>query len=192
MFRVNKRNSYRVNKFAAGGSVPKGPGEEINTAELDAILVNKHGVGDYSFSEFRDAVRHHEGGLQGYSAIQKKRKDGSQGPGKGGYQFGPDDAVTAYQRLKNIAKDSGYSVPVLTEEQLSNMHTVSPEIQDLLFTANFMEHPNSKVTAVLSDKTQWADQWIRGHWSGGESRAHEIPARTNSFIHSLENTLLNE
>jgi hypothetical protein len=49
-----------------------------------------------------------------------------------------------------------------------------------------MNAPNSKVSVVLADRTKWADQWIRGHWSGGESRAHEIPARTKSFEASLK------
>ena len=159
---------------------------EINTSILDDILVEKHGTGEHEFSEFRDAVRHHEGGLQGYSAIQNKRKDGSQGPGRGGYQFGPDDAATAYQRLKNIANDYDFLVPDLTTTQLSNMHTLSPELQDLLFTAHFMNAPNSKVSVVLADRTKWADQWIKGHWSGGKSRAHEIPTRTKSFEASLK------
>ena len=154
----------------------------INISELDSILVEKHGTGDYKFSEFRDAVRHHEGGTQGYSAIQKPRKDGRQGPGRGGYQFDPADAATAYQRLKNIAEDYDFVVPKLTEHELSNMNTMSPELQDLLFTANFMGAPNSRVTTVLSDKSQWADQWAKGHWKGKEKDYND---RIESFDRSL-------
>ena len=187
----------KVRRFQDGGKGPGNPdkegfpqetikGTEIDTSILDSILINKHGKGDYDFSEFRNAVRSHEGGIQGYSAIQLKRKNGKQGEGRGGYQFDPASAATAYQRLKNIATENNLFVPVLTEDQLKNMDQMSPELQDLLFTAHFMDDPNSKVSTVISDKSQWADQWAKGHWKGNQE---DYDKRTNSFEHSLENII---
>ena len=180
---INRKRApgMRIRKFQNGGKGPGNPHPEIDTSILDGILTNKHGKGEYDFSEFRNAVRSHEGGTQGYSAIQI-----GGGPGRGGYQFDPASAATAYQRLKNIATENNFSVPVLTEDQLKNMDQMSPELQDLLFTAHFMNDENSKVSTVISDKSQWADQWAKGHWSGNQEDYDE---RTNSFKYSLGNII---
>jgi len=180
----------RVRKFYSGGKGPESPrlsgfpqetikGTEIDTNILDSILMNKHGKGEYDFSEFRDLVGNHEGGIGGYSAIQK-----GGGPGRGKYQFDAASAATAYQRLKNIAEEYNLFVPVLTEDQLKNMDKVSPELQDLLFTANIAKSPDTSVATILTDKTQWDNQWAVGHWRGNKE---DLATRLASFKHTKEN-----
>jgi len=159
------------------------PSEALLTTDmLDNILNSSISDASYDFSEFRDVVKSHEGGYQGYSAKQV-----GGGPGRGAYQFDAQTAETAYKRLKKIASDRGFIVPKLSEEDFKNMDKVSPEIQDLLFTAHFAKDPSSSVSTVLSDKSQWADQWAKGHWKGS---AADYPKRIKSFQHSLENTPL--
>ena len=75
-------------------------------------------------------------------------------------------------------------MPELTDYDFKNMHEVAPEIQDLLFTAHFAEDPKSSVRTVLSDKSQWSDQWAKGHWKGDKK---DYDKRTKSFEHTLEN-----
>ena len=206
---INRRTipGMRVRKFHNGG---KGPGhphegfvgyptdddsslvpegwsefhEESNrdlltTTVLDSILDSGISNAAHKFSEFRDAVKAHEGGYQGYSAKQI-----GGGPGRGAYQFDKETAKTAYKRLKKIANDRGYSIPKLSKDDLKNMDQVDPEIQDLLFTAHFAKDTKCSVETVLSDKSQWADQWAKGHWKGGKEDYNE---RIQSFQHSLEN-----
>ena len=156
------------------------PSEALLTTDiLDNILNSSVSDASYDFSEFRDVVKSHEGGYQGYSAKQV-----GGGPGRGAYQFDAQTAETAYRRLQKIASDRGYVIPKLTKDDFKNMDKVSPEIQDLLFTAHFAKDPSSSVSTVLSDKSQWADQWAKGHWKGNKK---DYDKRTKSFQHSLEN-----
>ena len=121
----------------------------------------------FYFKDFRDAVGYHEGDLYGgYSAVQAAREDGTRGPGRGRYQFDYETAKTAYQRVKNLSEQLGYSYPEVSDDMLKNMHTAPEEIQDLLFTAHFLEDGKSKVQIVSTDKNQWANQWAVGHWKG--------------------------
>tara|TARA_R110002167_G_scaffold87714_1_gene236822 strand:+ start:624 stop:1298 length:675 start_codon:yes stop_codon:yes gene_type:complete len=151
----------------------------MTTEVLDSILNSKSPDSPYRFSDFRNVVRSHEGGNQGYSAIQK-----GGGPGRGGYQFDGESAKTGYNRLKAIAEDRGYEIPTLTSEDFKNMDRVSPEMQDLLFTAHFAKDTASSVESVLNDKTQWPIQWKKGHWKGNES---DWEKRRESFLHTLGN-----
>lgn len=151
----------------------------LTTSVLDSILDSSISDAAHQFSEFRDAVRSHEGGYQGYSAKQI-----GGGPGKGAYQFDEATARTAYKRLKKIANDRGYYIPEITKADLKNMDQVDSEIQDLLFTAHFAKDTKSSVSTVLADKSQWADQWAKGHWKGKEK---DYNTRIESFNRSLSN-----
>mgnify|MGYP005815241153 FL=1 len=163
-----------------GWSEFHGPNSDLlTTTALDSILDSGVSNAAHQFAEFRDAVKAHEGGYQGYSAKQI-----GGGPGRGAYQFDEQTAKTAYKRLKKIANDRGYSIPELSKDDFKNMDQVDPEIQDLLFTAHFAKDTKSSVETVLSDKSQWADQWAKGHWKGDKK---DYDKRTESFQHSLEN-----
>tara|TARA_R100001377_G_C3189461_1_gene109963 strand:+ start:547 stop:1173 length:627 start_codon:yes stop_codon:yes gene_type:complete len=175
----------RVRKFHNGGKGPGHPHEELTTEVLDEILNSKVERPAYKFSEFRYTVGNHEGGINGYSAIQNESDPNKLSTGKGKYQFDAESAQTAYTRAKWIAKERGYSLPAMTEEQFKNMDQVSPELQDLLFTAHFARDENSLVSTVLTDQSQWADQWAKGHWKGNFDKDYET--RVKSFKHTLDN-----
>lgn len=156
----------------------------LTTEVLDSILNSTVPNAPNRFSDFRNVVKAHEGGTQGYSAIQRPRADGRQGDGRGAYQFNEATAKTAYNRAEKIGRDRGFSVPEVTDYDLKNMDKVSPEIQDLLFTAHFAKDTASSVESVLNDKQQWPIQWKKGHWKGNESDWDE---RRESFLHTLGN-----
>jgi hypothetical protein len=139
----------------------------ITSAQVDSIVQAPHS-GILPFKNFRDHVLEVEGGNNRYRALQgDMTKDTSDdGPGRGGFQFDYDTAVTAYNRLQGIAKRRGMKVPELTDHQLANMDTVDPEIQDMLFTAHFAVDPKSSVEQILSDSTSWAPNWADAHWKG--------------------------
>ena len=156
--------------FSTGGILPNGdPTKEklITSAQVDSIVQAPHS-GILPFKNFRDHVLEVEGGNNRYRALQgDMTKDTSDdGPGRGGFQFDYDTAVTAYTRLQGIAKRRGMKVPELTDHQLANMDTVDPEIQDMLFTAHFAVDPKSSVEQILSDSTSWAPNWADAHWKG--------------------------
>ena len=185
----NKRNaamggSFKPIKRYQGGGTKSEQKPLISTEALDNYIdyyrpKEKGYTPEFYFSEFRDAVGYHEGDLYGgYSAIQAAREDGSRGPGRGRYQFDYKTAKTANQRMKNLAAQLGYSYPEISDDMLKNMHTAPEEIQDLLFTAHFLKDDDSRVQAVSTDKSQWADQWAIGHWKGSDA---DKPIRMESF-----------
>ena len=149
---INRKRApgMRIRKFHNGGKGPGHPHGDLTTAKLDSILSSSVDGAIFEFSQFRDLVGSHEGASGGYSA----RQIGG-GPGRGMYQFDEASAQTAYNRLKTIASDRGYSIPKLTNEDFKNMDKVSPEIQDLLFTANIAKSPNTSISTILTDKSQW-------------------------------------
>ena len=183
---INRRAvpGMKVRRFHNGGKGPGHPHGKITTAKLDSILSSSVEDAVFQFSQFRDLVGAHEGGIQGYSAIQIARKNGKKGEGKGRYQFDEASAQTAYNRLKAIGEDRGYEIPILTSEDFKNMDKISPEIQDLMFTANFAKSPDTSVATVLTDKSQWDNQWLDGHWRG---KAEDRETRRASFKHTQEN-----
>ena len=162
-----------------GWSETHGTPDEITTQIVDSILSSSVDSPSFKFSEFRDLVGSHEGGIGGYSAHQI-----GGGPGRGRYQFDEESARTAYNRLKTIASNRGYSIPKLTNEDFKNMDKVSPEIQDLLFTANIAKSPDTSIDTILSDKSQWDNQWAVGHWRG---KKEDLATRLASFKHTREN-----
>ena len=178
---INRRTipGMRVRRFHNGGKGPGHPHGDLNTAKLDSILSSSVDSPIFEFSEFRDLVGTHEGGIGAYSASQI-----GGGPGKGRYQFDEESAKTAYNRLKTIATDRGYSIPELTNEDFKNMDKVSPEIQDLLFTANIAKSPSTSIATILTDKSQWDNQWLDGHWRGKDE---DRETRRASFKHTQEN-----
>ena len=178
---INRRAvpGMKVRRFHNGGKGPGHPHGKITTAKLDSILSSSVENAVFQFSQFRDLVGTHEGGIGSYTSHQ----DGG-GPGRGKYQFDEASAQTAYNRLETIGKDRGYEIPILTSEDFKNMDKVSPEIQDLMFTANFAKSPDTSVATVLTDKSQWDNQWLDGHWRG---KAEDREARRTSFKHTQEN-----
>ena len=184
---INRRTipGMRVRKFHNGGKGPGHPHPELTTEVMDGILNSKVENPAYKFSEFRHTVGNHEGGVNGYSAIQNESDPNKLTTGKGKYQFDAESAKTAYERAKWIGNKRGYSVPEMTEEQFRNMDQVAPELQDLLFTTHFARDENSLVATVLTDQSQWADQWAKGHWKGDFKKDYKT--RVNSFNHSLNN-----
>tara|TARA_R110000796_G_C14531724_1_gene431943 strand:+ start:960 stop:1622 length:663 start_codon:yes stop_codon:yes gene_type:complete len=178
---INRKRApgMRIRKFHNGGKGPGHPHGDLTTAKLDSILSSSVDGAIFEFSQFRDLVGSHEGASGGYSA----RQIGG-GPGRGMYQFDEASAQTAYNRLKTIASDRGYSIPKLTNEDFKNMDKVSPEIQDLLFTANIAKSPNTSISTILTDKSQWDNQWLDGHWRG-KDKDREV--RRASFQHTQDN-----
>ena len=174
----------RVRKFHKGGKGPGHPHPNLTTEVMDEILNNKVERPAYKFSEFRHTVGNHEGGINGYSAIQDESDPNKLSTGKGKYQFDAATAETAYNRAVWIGNKRGYSVPKMTSEQFRNMDKVDPDLQDLLFTTHFARDENSSVATVLMDQSQWADQWAKGHWKGKEK---DYNTRVQSFSHSLSN-----
>ena len=146
-------------------------GKKMTIAQLDSIVESPHS-GVLPFRNFRNQVLKLEGGDSGYTATQGDMTENTadDGPGRGGFQFDYDTAVTAYKRLQAIGRKRGMGVPNLTDKQLANMDAVDPEIQDMLFTAHFAVDPKSSVREVLSDSTTWAPNWADAHWKGGESK----------------------
>ena len=155
-----RQNPYKVVK---GDPTKK---KLITSAQVDSIVEAPHS-GVLPFSNFRDQIFDIEGNNR-YTAIQgDMTKDTSDdGPGRGGYQFDYKTALTAYTRLKGIAERRGMEAPNLTEFELANMHTVDPDIQDMMFTAHFAVDPASSVKQVLNDSTTWAPNWADAHWKG--------------------------
>lgn len=178
---INRRKppGMRIRKFHNGGKDPGHPHGDLTTAKLDSILSSSVDSPAFEFSEFRDLVGAHEGGIGGYSAYQI-----GGGPGRGRYQFDEESARTAYNRLKTIATDRGYRIPKLTEDDFKNMDKVAPEIQDLLFTANIAKSPDTSIDTILTDESQWDNQWAVGHWRG---KKKDLATRLASFKHTKEN-----
>jgi len=156
--------------------------KQITVEALDEILYQKYGSADdkWGFDEFRDLTKNVEAGFvdSPYTKIQDDAPNNPLKVGRGAYQFDYESAKTAYQRLYNIANPIGYTIPQLTDDDLKNVDKLSPEIQDMLFTAHFMNDKGSKVTDVLNDERTWAGNWADGHWKG---EAKNRPAKIDMF-----------
>jgi len=154
----------------------------ITVEALDEILYKRHGSANdkWGFDDFRDLTKNVEGGFADnpYLTIQDNPPSNPLEVGRGAYQFDYESAKTAYQRLYNISNPLGYEIPRLTDYDLKNVDQLSPEIQDMLFTAHFMNDKGSKVTDVLNDERKWSANWADGHWKGD---AELRPAKINMF-----------
>lgn len=172
---------YRYNE--AGNLVPVGFSEfhsegddnYLNLAALDSIIQAPYPDARIDFAEFRDQVRTVEAGPDSpdpYRQRQIVTVDGVDVPvgvGRGAYQFDYPTAKTAYNRLKQIGDKRGMEYPEISDDELRDVSSLDPEIQDMLFTAHFAKDKASSVEKVLSDRANWADQWYMGHYKGGDA-----------------------
>ena len=151
----------------------------LNLARLDSIVQTPFQDMEVPFSVFRDKVRTVEAGPSSespYTQVQMVEVDGVMlpvGVGRGAYQFDYDTAKTAYNRLKQIATDRGMDYPIIEEEELKDVTSLPPEIQDMLFTAHFAKDPATSVESVLTDPDSHADQWYVGHYKGKDEGRKE-------------------
>jgi len=172
---------YRYNE--AGNLVPVGFSEfhdegdnYLNLAALDSIVQAPYQGSEIDFAEFRDQVRRVEAGPDSpdpYRQRQIVTVDGVDipvGVGRGAYQFDYPTAQTAYNRLKSIAEKRDMEYPELSDDELRDVSSLDPEIQDMLFTAHFAKDPSTSVEKVLSSKENWADQYQVGHFKGEKDR----------------------
>jgi hypothetical protein len=175
---------YRYN--AKGQLVPVGWSEDhgeqpnyLNLARLDSIVQAPYQDIRVPFSEFRDKVRSVEAGPDSkdpYRQVQLVEVDGVKlpvGVGKGAYQFDYPTAVTAYNRLQQIAVDRDMGYPEISDEELKDVTLLPPELQDMLFTAHFAKDPATSVKKVLTDPKSHADQWYVGHYKGEDEGRKE-------------------
>ena len=194
--KLNKKNSESVRlikdppkgyKYNAKGQlVPVGWSEDhgeqpnyLNLARLDSIVQAPYQDIRVPFSEFRDKVRSVEAGPDSkdpYRQVQLVDVDGVKlpvGVGKGAYQFDYPTAVTAYNRLQQIAVDRDMGYPEISDEELKDVTLLPPELQDMLFTAHFAKDPATSVKKVLTDPGSHADQWYVGHYKGEDEGRKE-------------------
>lgn len=183
-----KKDPPKGYKYTASGDlVPVGWSEfheeggenYLNLAKLDSILETNYG-GSLPFEDFRSAVRTVEAGPDSPDPYRQRQeveveRNGETfvlpvGVGRGAYQFDYPTAQTAYNRLIAIGEKRGMGVPELSDDDLKDVSTLDPEIQDMLFTAHFAKEPSTSVKKVLEDKSNWADQWQIGHYKGEEDR----------------------
>lgn len=172
---------YRYNE--AGNLVPVDFSEfhsegdnYLNLAALDSIVQSPYRNAMIDFAEFRDQVRRVEAGPDSpdpYRQRQIVTVDGVDipvGVGRGAYQFDYPTAQTAYNRLKSIAEKRDMEYPELSDDELRDVSSLDPEVQDMLFTAHFAKDPSTSVEKVLFSKENWADQYQVGHFKGEKDR----------------------
>lgn len=147
----------------------------LNLAALDSIVQAPYPDSNIQFSEFRDQVRTVEAGPDSPDPYRQRQivtvggVDVPVGVGRGAYQFDYPTAQTAYNRIKQIAEKRGMDYPQISDDELRDVSSLDPEIQDMLFTAHFAKDKASSVGRVLSDKGNWADEWYKGHYKGDDA-----------------------
>ena len=176
------RGLMKLRDSASTSTDPKPEPERsnyLNLAKLDSIIESQH-EGKLPFSNFRDAVRRAEAGPNSPDPYRQRQegevlRDGKMatlpvGVGRGAYQFDYPTAQTAYTRLKSIANKRNLDYPKLSDEDLMDVRRLSPEIQDMLFTAHFAKDTATSVADVLDDESKYADQYQIGHYKGKKDR----------------------
>lgn len=164
-------------------------------------IVDRVGGDGRNIRSFVNTTRFHESGATGmdaYTARQIVEGGEAVGVGKGGYMYGvkgfslsADGSIkrpskdslhpneVAQKRYNIMAKQNGWPLINLTNEQIVDGRLIPPAMQDLLFLADKYQDPASKFGDVSRAKSgSYSATWADTHWKGD---AVDRPARVGSY-----------
>lgn len=117
----------------------------------------------YDFSAAADTIAAHESDFTMDPLM--RQYDG--GPGRGKYQFEPDAAVTAANRLRQLAAIFGLDNPGWNTGE-RDVTRLTEDQQDMLFYADKIMADDARTYDLAQGKIPLSQFWAEGHYRGPE------------------------